>query len=233
MGGKLYLIPSALSDDNTSVLPQSVLDIVTTLDEFIVENEKTARYFLKAIGIRTPLQSLTLYSLNEHTESAKISNLLAPLIAGKNVGLLSEAGAPAVADPGSELVRLAHQKGIEVISLIGPSSIILALMASGLNGQSFAFAGYLPKERNERIKKLKELEKLALSRNQTQIFIETPYRNQHLFEDMLTTLDKKTFICIACNITAKNEFIKTRTVEEWKKKIPDLNKKPTVFLIGK
>jgi 16S rRNA (cytidine1402-2'-O)-methyltransferase len=233
MAGKLYLIPSALSDDNISVLPQYALDIVNSLEVFIVENEKTARHFLKKIGIKIPLQSLILHSLNEHTKSSDISKLLAPLMAGKNVGLLSEAGAPAVADPGSELVCLAHEKGIEVIPLIGPSSIIMALMASGLNGQSFSFAGYLPKERNERIKKLKELEKIVLTKNQSQIFIEAPYRNQHLLEDMLATLDNKTAICVACNITAKDEFIKTKTVEEWKKKIPDLNKKPTVFLIGK
>jgi 16S rRNA (cytidine1402-2'-O)-methyltransferase len=233
MAGKLYLIPSALSEDNQLVLPQYALEVATNLNEFIVENEKTARHFLKAIGVKSPLQNLTLYSLNEHTKSSDISKLLTPLIEGRNVGLLSEAGAPAVADPGSELVRLAHEKDIEVIPLIGPSSIVLALMASGFNGQSFAFAGYLPRERNERIKRLKELEKFSLSKNQTQIFIETPYRNQHLFEDMLSALDKRTSICIACNITSKDEFIRTQSVKEWKKKIPDLNKKPAVFLIGK
>jgi len=231
--GKLYLIPSSLSEDHTAVLPQSALEIVTTLDEFIVENEKTARHFLKAIGIKTPLQTLTLHTLNEHTNPNEISKLIEPLVSGKNIGLLSEAGAPAVADPGSDLVRLAHEKDIQVIPLIGPSSIILALMASGLNGQSFSFAGYLPKEKNERLKKLKELERQAVSKNQTQIFIEAPYRNQHLLEDMLSGLDKTTLVCVACNITANDEFIKTKSIEEWRKAVPEINKKPTVFLIGK
>jgi 16S rRNA (cytidine1402-2'-O)-methyltransferase len=231
--GKIYLIPSTLSEDNSKVLPQNAIDIVNSLNEFIVENERTARHFLKGIGIQAPLQSLQLHLLNEHTNSKDIFKLLEPVLSGKNVGLLSEAGTPAVADPGSDLIRSAHEKGIEVIPLIGPSSIIMALMASGLNGQSFSFIGYLPKEKNERIKKLKELEKQSLSKNQTQIFIETPYRNQHLFEDILSTCEKSTALCIACNITANDEFIKTKTIEEWKKRIPVINKKPTVFLIGK
>src|SRR6267154_6778125 len=144
--GKLYLIPSSLSEDSATVLPQYALDIVTSLNEFIVENEKTARHFLKAIGIKTPLQNLVLHTLNEHTDSKDVSKLLLPILSGKDIGLLSEAGSPAVADPGSDLIRLAHDKGIQVIPLIGPSSIILALMASGLNGQNFSFVGYLPKE---------------------------------------------------------------------------------------
>jgi 16S rRNA (cytidine1402-2'-O)-methyltransferase len=200
---------------------------------FIVENEKSARHYLKAIGIKTPLQNLTLLLLNEHTDAKEISGLLSPLLKGNDVGLLSEAGCPAVADPGSDLVRMAHENNIKVVPLIGPSSIILSLMASGLNGQSFSFAGYLPKEKNARIKSLKELERIAISKNQTQIFIEAPYRNQHLLEDVLNTCDKKTLICIACNITAKDEFIRTKTVDEWKKNVPDINKKATVFLIGK
>jgi 16S rRNA (cytidine1402-2'-O)-methyltransferase len=231
--GKIYLIPSALSEDNSKVLPQNAIDIVNSLNEFIVENERTARHFLKGIGIQAPLQSLQLHLLNEHTNSKDIFKLLEPVLSGKNVGLLSEAGTPAVADPGSDLIRSAHEKGIEVIPLIGPSSIIMALMASGLNGQSFSFIGYLPKEKNERIKNLKELEKQSLSKNQTQIFIEAPYRNQHLLEDILSTCEKRTALCIACNITANDEFIKTKTIEEWKKRIPVINKRPTVFLIGK
>jgi 16S rRNA (cytidine1402-2'-O)-methyltransferase len=231
--GKLYLIPSSLSEDYSFIIPQYALDIVNALDEFIVENERTARHFLKRIGIKIPLQNLTLHSLNEHTDSAELSKLIAPILSGKNVGLLSEAGCPAVADPGSDLVRLAHEKNISVIPLIGPSSIILSLMASGLNGQNFSFVGYLPKEKNDRIKKISELERQALSKNQTQIFIETPYRNQHLLEDILNTCNKKTSVCIACNITGNEEFIKTKSVEEWRKEVPDINKKPTVFLIGK
>jgi 16S rRNA (cytidine1402-2'-O)-methyltransferase len=231
--GKLYLIPSALSEDNTLVLPQYALSVVSALDEFIVENEKTARHFLKAIGIKTPLQSLSLHLLNEHTDRKHVSDLLSPVLSGKDVGLLSEAGCPAVADPGSQLVRLAHEKDIQIIPLIGPSSIILALMASGLNGQNFSFLGYLPKEKTGRIKSLKELERKVLSKNETQIFIEAPYRNQYLLEDILNTCDKNTLICIACNITSKDESIKTQSVEDWKKKIPKINKKATVFLIGK
>jgi 16S rRNA (cytidine1402-2'-O)-methyltransferase len=231
--GTLYLIPSALSEDLSGVLPSYALGLVSALDVFIVENEKSARHYLKAIGIKTPLQNLTLLLLNEHTDAKEISGLLSPLLKGNDVGLLSEAGCPAVADPGSDLVRMAHENNIKVVPLIGPSSIILSLMASGLNGQSFSFAGYLPKEKNARIKSLKELERIAISKNQTQIFIEAPYRNQHLLEDVLNTCDKKTLICIACNITAKDEFIRTKTVDEWKKNVPDINKKATVFLIGK
>jgi len=230
---KLYLIPSALSEDNVAVLSQYALDLVFALDEFIVENEKTARHFLKSTGIKAPLQNLTLHLLNEHTDKKEIFSLLSPVLSGKDVGLLSEAGCPAVADPGSDLIRLAHEKNIHVIPLIGPSSIILALMASGLNGQNFSFAGYLPRERNDRIKSLKELERRSLSKNETQIFIEAPYRNQHLLEDILNICDENTLLCIACNITAKDEFIKTKNIESWKQNVPDINKKATVFLIGK
>jgi 16S rRNA (cytidine1402-2'-O)-methyltransferase len=231
--GKLYLIPSNLSEDKISILPEEDLRTAATLEVFIVESEKSARHYLKKIGIKSPLQDLELHTLNEHTNPNEIEKLLQPILDGKNAGLLSEAGVPAVADPGSELVRLAHLKGVEVIPLIGPSSIIMALMASGLNGQNFAFVGYLPREKTERGKRIKELEKLAITKNQTQIFIEAPYRNQYLLEDILSTCDIKTFLCIACNITANDEFIKTKTIDQWRKGIPNIIKKPTVFLLGK
>ena len=233
MASTLYLIPTQLSDENIQVIPEYVKKIINTLDEFVVENEKSARQFLKKIGFKKPLNDVQLYLLNEHTASSGISSLLKPLLAGKNLGLLSEAGCPAVADPGAELVNAAHRNNITVVPLVGPSSVILSLMASGLNGQSFSFHGYLPKERTARIKTLKELEKLARSKNQTQIFIEAPYRNQHLLEDILQSCDAETMLCIACEITAPTEFIKTKSVKDWKKKIPDINKKDAIFLIGK
>jgi len=231
--GKLYLIPSLLSDDNSSVVSFQLKEILQSLNCFIVENEKTARHFLKAAGYPQPLQNAQMQLLNEHTQQDEISSLLKPILNGKDAGLISEAGCPAVADPGSDLVRLAHEKNIQVIPLVGPSSILLALMASGLNGQSFSFVGYLPREKSDRIKTLKELERNTLSKNQTQIFIEAPYRNQHVLEDILAHLSKDISLCLAVELTSKNEFVKTKTIGEWKKNIPDINKKATVFLIGR
>jgi 16S rRNA (cytidine1402-2'-O)-methyltransferase len=230
--GKLYLIPTPLSEE-INTIPDQVKDVVNSLDEFIVEDEKTARHWLKKIGIKAPLNTLKLHLLNEHTKESEISSLLLPLKEGRSLGLLSDAGCPAVADPGAELVRMAHEAGIEVIPLTGPSSVILALMASGLSGQSFCFSGYLPKERAARIKKIKELEQAALSRNQTQLFIEAPYRNHHVLEDLLNECNAGTMLCIAANISSKNEFIKTKTIGEWRKKVPDIQKIPAVFVIGK
>ena len=170
--GTLYLIPSLLSEDNAEVIPHSTMEIIYSLDQFIVENEKTARHFLKAIKYPKPLQQVSMNVLNEHTKESDVAALLKPILEGKNIGIISEAGCPAVADPGSDLVRIAHSKNIEIVPLVGPSSILMALMASGMNGQNFSFVGYLPKEKNSRIKTLKELERTALSKNQTQIFIE-------------------------------------------------------------
>jgi 16S rRNA (cytidine1402-2'-O)-methyltransferase len=233
--GILYLIPTTLGDtaETADVLPVKVNHIINTIDEYIVENEKSARHYLKKMGIQKPLQEIVLHTLNQHTEPHEISGYLKSILLGKNIGIISDAGCPGVADPGAEVVKLAHQKNIQVIPLVGPSSILLAIMGSGFNGQSFTFNGYLPKERSERIKKLKELEKAAQQKNQTQLFIETPYRNMHLLEDIIATCDGKTPLCIACDITLSTEFIKTKSVGEWKKQLPDLNKRPAIFLIYK
>ncbi|HSH68041.1 MAG TPA: SAM-dependent methyltransferase, partial [Bacteroidia bacterium] len=189
-------------------------------------------HYLKKAGLQRPLQDIILHPLNQHTPSQEISGYLKALSEGKNIGVISEAGCPGVADPGAEVVAIAHERHIRVIPLVGPSSILLALMASGFNGQSFTFHGYLPKERSERIKKLKELEK-ATQKGQTQLFIETPYRNTHLLDDILQTCESTTLLCIACDITLPTEFIKTRRIAEWKKHIPDIHKKPTIFLVYK
>jgi 16S rRNA (cytidine1402-2'-O)-methyltransferase len=233
--GILYLIPTILGDtaETADVLPQKINTIINEIDEYIVENEKSARHYLKKMGIKKPLQEIILHPLNQHTQPHEISSYLNSIGTGKNIGIISEAGCPGVADPGAEVVKLAHEKNIIVIPLVGPSSILLSLMASGFNGQSFAFNGYLPKERGERIKKIKDLEMLALRRNQTQMFIETPYRNMHLLEDLLANCDGNTKLCIACDITLPTEYIKTKTVATWKKQLPDLNKRPTIFLINK
>lgn len=232
--GKLYLIPCFLGEhsETMEVLPQKVTEVIRAIDEYIVENEKSARHFLKKAGINRPLQEVILHPLNQHTPSQEINGYLQSLFQGKSMGIISEAGCPGVADPGAEVVRLAHEKGISVIPLVGPSSILLGLMASGFNGQHFAFNGYLPKERPDRIKKLKELEKLVQQRQQTQLFIETPYRNNHLLEDMISICDARTKLCIACDITQPSEFIHTKTMAEWKKQLPDLNKRPTLFILG-
>lgn len=233
--GILYLIPTTLGDtaETADVIPVKVNAIIDTIDEYIVENEKSARHYLKKVGIKKPLQEIILHPLNQHTEAKDLSTYLNSIALGKNIGIISEAGCPGVADPGAEVVKQAHYRNIKVVPLVGPSSILLALMASGFNGQSFTFNGYLPKERGERIKKIKELEKLAQQKDQTQLFIETPYRNTHLLDDILTTCDGKTLLCIACDITLPTEFIKTKSVSEWKKQIPDINKRPAIFLIYK
>jgi 16S rRNA (cytidine1402-2'-O)-methyltransferase len=233
--GILYLIPTTLGDtaETMDVIPMKVNHIINTIDEYIVENEKSARHYLKKMGIQKPLQEIILHPLNQHTESHAVSAYLNSIESGKNIGIISEAGCPGVADPGAEVVKLAHEKGITVVPLVGPSSILLSLMASGFNGQNFAFNGYLPKERGDRIKKIKDLEVLAIKKNQTQLFIETPYRNMHLLEDLLVTCDHQTKLCIACDVTLPTEFIKTKSISAWKKQLPEINKRPAIFLIGR
>ena len=236
--GTLYLIPVTLGDDNIAALlptslPSDVIKIAQTLEHFVVESEKTARQFLSAIKTAKPVRELTLNLLNEHTLDKDVAALLAPLLAGKDVGLMSDAGCPGVADPGAKLVALAHQKNIKVVPFVGPSSILLALMASGLNGQQFAFLGYLPVDKQGRNLRLKEIEKRSQTHNETQIFIETPYRNQHMLEAILSSCNANTRLCVASQVSLPDEMIVTKRISEWKQgALPDLNKKPTVFLIG-
>jgi len=232
--GTLFLIPSVIAENTAeSVLPSCVINLINDIDEFIVEDERSARRYLKNISYSKPLNSLILHTLNKHTDKNDIPFFIESLLKGNNVGLLSEAGCPCIADPGSEIVKLAHENKIKVKPLVGPSSILLALIASGFNGQNFAFNGYLPIEKNARIKKIKELENKANHNYQTQIFMETPFRNMQLLNDILNCCSTSTLLCIAANITGEDEFIETRTIEEWKNKIPEINKKTAIFLLYK
>ena len=231
--GTLYLIPVTLGDDNIAkALPTEVANIARGLDTFIVENEKTARRFLAALKTAKPVRELSMMRLDEHTLPAELPALLTALQAGRDVGLMSEAGCPGIADPGAQLVALAHRAGIRVTPLVGPSSILLALMASGLNGQRFTFLGYLPNEKMARVQRLKEIEHNSRSKRETQIFIETPYRNQHLLQDIVEHCQSATRLCIACNLSLAGELIESRTIAEWKKlALPDLHRQPAVFLL--
>jgi 16S rRNA (cytidine1402-2'-O)-methyltransferase len=230
--GKLFLIPTTLGDtEPLEVLPISIKQTIEEIDHYIVENEKSARHFIKKINPRKPQPSLHLEQLNKFTEPERIPSFLDPCINGHNVGILSEAGCPGIADPGADVVRIAHEKNIKVVPLVGPSSILLALMASGLNGQQFAFNGYLPIETSERKTTLKALERLSKEKNQTQIFIETPYRNDKLLQDLLKSLSANTLLCIASDITLPTEYIVTKAIKDWKQMELDLHKRPTIFLI--
>ncbi len=232
MTGKLYLVPAPISEaDIAWVLPAAVQQCVAEISHFIVEHPKTARQFLKQLHCKCPLQELNMQTLNEHTQAKDLLSLLDPILAGHDVGLLSEAGCPAVADPGAGLVRLAHQKNIPVVPLVGPSSILLALMASGLNGQQFAFHGYLPVENTARASKIRELEKISINLKQTQIFIETPYRNQKLLEQIIKVCNDSTDLCIATDLTFDREMIATKSIKEWRHSLPDINKIPSIFLL--
>lgn len=230
--GKLYLIPSTLGEiPPLEVLPISIKRAIEEINIYIVENEKTARHFIKKLSPRKSQPSLTLYALNKFTEASEIPNFLNPCLEGNNVGILSEAGCPGIADPGASVVRIAHEKHIQVVPLVGPSSIILALMASGLNGQNFAFNGYLAIDGAERKKQIKKLERKSKEENQSQIFIETPYRNNKLLEELVRTVSGTTRICVACDITLNTEYIRTKTASEWKGEQVDLHKRPAIFII--
>jgi 16S rRNA (cytidine1402-2'-O)-methyltransferase len=234
MNGKLYLIPTTLGDtEPLEVMPLSVKKVIKDIDFFIVENEKTARRFIKKITPKKMQSSLHLMPLDKYAEELETRFYLDICNNGTNVGLLSEAGVPAVADPGASIVKLAHEKGIQVVPLVGPSSILMAMMSSGMNGQNFAFNGYLPIDKGERKKAIKELEKLSVDKNQSQIFIETPYRNQKMFADLKAVLSPSTRLCIAADITLSSEYIKTFAVQDWKQQSPDLYKKPSIFIIHK
>ena len=231
--GTLYLIPVTLGDDMVQhVIPDYVLNVARKLETFVVESEKSARHFLSTIKTLKPVRELNLHLLNEHTDMKVLPDLLAPLLAGHNVGLMSDAGCPAVADPGAQLVQLAHKKGIRVVPMVGPSSILLSLMASGLNGQQFAFLGYLPVEKSQRNQKLKEIEKRSASHKETQLFIETPYRNQAMLDAILQTCHAQTQLCIACDVSLDSEMIVTKSIASWKSSAPiDIHKRPCLFLM--
>ena len=230
--GKLYLIPTPLGDnDPAEVLPGSVMEKACSLRVFVVEETRTARRFLSRYGLKGHIGELEFHELNEHSSAADIEALGALFDSGEDVGLLSEAGLPAVADPGAELVGLCHRRGIEVVPLVGPSSLMLALMASGLNGQSFAFCGYVPAKTEERRSALKALEKQSAAARRSQIIIETPYRNDSLLADMLQTLAPRTRLCIAADITLPSQFIRTDSIAGWRGHVPLIGKRPCVFII--
>jgi len=230
--GKLYLIPTMLGDNEPmQVLPLSVQTTVMCLQYFFVENEKSARKFIKAIAPQKSQSDLILFTLNKYTELNESRAFLELCGKGVSIGLLSEAGTPAIADPGANIVMMAHEKNIKVIPLVGPSSIVLAMMSSGLNGQNFAFNGYLPIESNARRTAIKDYEKLSKLKNQAQIFIETPYRNNQLLEEFKKTLNENTYLCIAAELTLESEYIKTLQIKDWKRQETNLHKKPAIFIL--
>lgn len=234
MDTALYLLPVTLGDTAIErVLPSYNKEIILQIKHFIVEDVRSARRFLKKVDRDIDIDELAFYPLNKHTAPEVVSGYLRPLEEGHPMGVISEAGCPAVADPGADVVAIAQRKNLKVVPLVGPSSIILSVMGSGFNGQSFAFHGYLPIDPSERIKRIKELEQRIYGESQTQLFIETPYRNNKMAEDILKTCRPQTKLCIAANITCEGEYIKTKTIREWKGRLPDLSKIPCIFLIYK
>lgn len=230
--GRLFLIPSTLGEtDPREVIPAPVLALLPKIDRYVVENVRSARRYLSAAGLRGQIDGLSFTELSEHTSAEQIESMLALFEDGHDVGLISEAGLPAVADPGAGLVALCHRHGIEVVPQVGPSSLMLALMGSGLNGQQFAFRGYLPAKTDQRRSAIAELEKTSARLHQTQIFIETPYRNDTLLQDLLNTLKGNTMLCLACDITLPDQSILTRSVAQWRSSKPVIGKRPCVFLI--
>lgn len=235
--GTLYLIPCPIAEDTApyDVAPEANRAVIASLDYFIVENTRSARRFLSKAGVGRPIDELEFVELNEHTVAgADVERMVAPILKGRNAGVISEAGVPAVADPGQLVVALCHRYGVRVVPLVGPSSIIMAVMASGMNGQSFAFNGYLPVKEPDRSRAIKKFEARAIAENQSQAFIEAPYRNTKLFEQILHTCSAETHLCVACDITSASEYIRTATIAEWRKRgVPDIQKRPTIFIIGR
>jgi 16S rRNA (cytidine1402-2'-O)-methyltransferase len=232
MSGKLYLIPSLLGNSLPGdVLPERVFKLINRLHYYIVEDIRSARRFLKKAGSSIDIDHITFFELNKYTDEKELPGFLSAALSGHDTGLLSEAGVPCVADPGSKITLIAHMSGIRVVPLTGPSSIILALMASGLNGQSFAFHGYLPVRQNDRNNAVKRIERDSVNTKQAQIFMETPYRNMQMLETLTTACNPATQLCIACDITLESEFILTRQISEWRKNKPDLNKRPAIFIL--
>jgi 16S rRNA (cytidine1402-2'-O)-methyltransferase len=231
MPGKLYLIPNTLGSAETgSIIPAEVAQMAIKLRHFIVEDLRTARRYLRLLDRQMDIDGSQFFMLNKRTTPAQWSEYLKPLKAGHDVGIISEAGCPGVADPGAEVVKMAHEAGIQVVPMVGPSSILLAMMASGMNGQSFAFVGYIPIKKEDRLTMIKQLESRSRNEHQSQLFIETPFRNNHLAEDILNTCAPKTRLCIACNLTLPDEYVVTKTIAQWKGKLPELHKKPTLFI---
>lgn len=231
---KIYLIPTTLGDTSIErVLPPDLTQLISSVSVFIVENIRTARRFLKKVNPAIVIDGLTFFELNEHTDRKAISRFLEPIKKGLDIGIISEAGCPAVADPGADVVKIAHTKDIRVVPLAGPSSILMALMASGMSGQNFAFNGYLPIKNPEKAQQIKFLERRMQTEGQTQIFIEAPYRNAQLLDDLLKNCDPQTMLCIAVDITLDTEFILSKPVSYWKAHIPDIQKRPAIFMIGR
>jgi len=229
--GRIYLIPVTLGgDDYAAVIPQKTLEITRRLRHFVVEDVRSARRYLRLIDKGFPIDSTHFLELNEHTPAAEVSSFLEPVMNGSDIGLMSEAGLPGIADPGAMLTAIAHRKKIQITPLSGPSSIIMALISSGLNGQNFCFNGYLPVKPAERASKLKEIERRA-HEGYAQIFMETPYRNQKMIETIVSVCSSETMLCIAADITLPSEFIKTMKIAEWKKEVPDLNNRLVVFVL--
>ncbi len=232
MRGKLYLVPTLLGNTlPQQVLPASVFTVINRLKHYIAEDIRTARRFLKKAGTMVPIDEIKFLELNKYTDEKELAGFLASAYEGYDTGLLSEAGIPCVADPGSKITAIAHRSGIRVVPLTGPSSIILALMASGLNGQVFAFHGYLPVKKNELTSKLKQIEHDSAVKNQSQIFMETPYRNMNMINTLIEACKKSTKLCIACDLTLESEFISTRSIAEWEKNRPDIHKRPAIFIL--
>lgn len=232
--GKVFLVPTPLGENPPmEVLPELVRNTIEHLQYFIVENEKSARHFIKKILPQKKQSELIIMLIDKHTDNSVTKNYLKVCLEGHDVGVLSEAGMPAIADPGAFVVKMAHQLNIDVVPLVGPSSILLAMMSSGFNGQNFAFNGYLPIEENEKRKHIKHLEKKSVEINQSQIIIETPFRNQKLFESLIQTLSSSTLLCIAVDITLPTQYIKTKSIDLWKKEKPELHKHPAIFIIQK
>lgn len=230
--GRLYLIPSFLGEDNPAIIPEQVKQVVQGLDEFIVENARTARRYLRVIGYTKNFDTeVVIHEIDKHAPRLDCTGLMSNVLEGKNCGLISEAGNPCIADPGNELVAYAHAHQIEVVPLVGPSSILLALIASGFNGQQFTFHGYLPLNEPERSKKIRNLQN-NMGNGATQIFMETPFRNQKLFDELLRSCDDGTRLCIACDLTLTTQYIATQKIRDWKKEKPDLNKRYCIFLMG-
>jgi len=228
----LYLIPTTLGESETThVIPSDVSAIIRNIKYFIVENIRTARRYLRKLDPQLDIDQLQFFELNQHTDHQIVESYLNPVSEGYDVGIISEAGCPGIADPGADVVKYAHIRRIRVVPLVGPSSILLSLMASGMNGQNFAFIGYIPVKPAERIKAIKEIERKSGIENQTQIFIEAPYRNNPLLNDLIKTLNDQTRLCVACDLTLETEYIKSQTVALWKREIPDLNKRPAIFLV--